>query len=136
MKKYILILITIIAFIGISGCFKKDNNENGNIVIKNSGTIEIKNETPDDNPLHVTNSVSSDGNLLFTANGEYGFRVLDVDGNKTDSNFATVAGYYPYNGVTNSNGVNYSANHVVYKSGNLLVASGVGGVQIFNLSKK
>ncbi len=91
---------------------------------------------PDDNPLHVTNSVSSDGNLLFTANGEYGFRVLDVDGNKTDSNFATVAGYYPYNGVTNSNGVNYSANHVVYKSGNLLVASGVGGVQIFNLSKK
>ena len=91
---------------------------------------------PDSNTLHATNSVSSDGSLLFTANGEYGFRVLDVDGTKTDSNFAKVAGYYPYKRKVDSNGVNYSANHVIYKSGSLFVASGVGGVQIFNLSKK
>lgn len=91
---------------------------------------------PDSSVKHVTNSVTGDGALIFTANGEYGFRVLDVDETKINTDFATVAGYYPYEGLTDREGNNYSANHIVYKSGYLFVASGVGGVNIFNLSKK
>lgn len=91
---------------------------------------------PDSNLKHVTNSVTGEGALIFTANGEYGFRVLDVDESKLDTGFAAVAGYYPYEGLIDREGNNYSANHIVYKSGYLFVASGVGGVNIFNLSKK
>ena len=84
--------------------------------------------------LPYTNSVSSDGSLIFSANGEWGFRVFSVSGKQFDE--AILAGYYPFEGVTDSSGQNYSANHVEYKSNNLFVASGAGGVQVFTLDKK
>lgn len=92
-----------------------------------------------DNPdmtdgLPYTNSVSSDGDLIFSANGEWGFRVFDVPGNDFDQ--TQLAGYYPFEGMTNDAGQNYSANHVEYKSNHLFVASGSGGVQVFTLDKK
>jgi hypothetical protein len=87
-----------------------------------------------DGGLSYTNSVSSDGSLIFSANGEWGFRVFAVSGKQFDG--ATLAGYYPFEGVTDSLGQNYSANHVEYKSNNLFVASGSGGVQVFTLDKK
>jgi len=87
-----------------------------------------------DGGLPYTNSVSSDGSLIFSANGEWGFRVFSVSGKQF--NGATLAGYYPFEGVTDSLGQNYSANHVEYKSNNLFVASGAGGVQVFTLDKK
>lgn len=94
---------------------------------------------PDTNPLHVTNGVSFDAKLIFTANGEYGFRVLNVANaaNKTSS-FATSAGYYPFENNTDTviDGKVYSANYVAYRAGYLFVASGVGGVNIYTLTAK
>ena len=75
--------------------------------------------------LSYTNSVSSDSDLIFSANGEWGFRVFTVQNKKFDE--TAIAGYYPFEGKTDSSGQNYSANHVEYKSGHLFVASGVGG---------
>ena len=75
-----------------------------------------------------TNSVSSDANLLFTANGNYGFRVFKIEG----ANFANtkLIGYVPFEGLT-TDGINYSANHVEYKANYLFVASGVGGINVY-----
>ena len=84
--------------------------------------------------LPYTNSVSSDSDLIFSANGEWGFRVFTVQSKKFDE--TAFAGYYPFEGLTDNSGQNYSANHVEYKSKHLFVASGVGGVQIFTLDKK
>jgi hypothetical protein len=78
--------------------------------------------------------VSSDSDLIFSANGEWGFRVFSVQNKQF--NATTVAGYYPFEGLTDAEDKNYSANHVEYKSGHLFVAAGVGGVQIFTLDKK
>ncbi len=101
------------------------NNEN---IIYEAENPELASGIP------YTNSVSSDGRLVFSANGEWGFRVFSVSGKKFDE--ATLAGYYPFEGVTDSSGQNYSANHVEYKSNHLFVASGAGGVQVFTLDKK
>ncbi|MCK5816405.1 MAG: hypothetical protein KAH15_00240 [Candidatus Marinimicrobia bacterium] len=101
----------------------------------NNETIIYEAENPEiEDGLSYTNSVSSDGNLVFSANGEWGFRVFSVSGKKFDE--AILAGYYPYEGITDSSGQNYSANHVEFKSNHLFVASGVGGVQVFTLDKK
>jgi hypothetical protein len=88
---------------------------------------------PDDSPLHVTNSISYHGNLIFSANGEYGFRVLHYTPSQTSAN---IVGYYNFSGLTDENEQNYSANHIAYKSKYLNVASGAGGVLFFELSDK
>lgn len=90
-------------------------------------------DNPDDDPLHVTNSISYDENLIFSANGEYGFRVLDYSPPGTS---AEIWGFYSYSGLTDSEGQNYSANHIAYKGRNLFVASGAGGVLVYQLSPK
>jgi hypothetical protein len=99
------------------------------------GTIIYEAANPDmADGLPYTNSVSSDSDLIFSANGEWGFRVFSVQNKQF--NATTVAGYYPFEGLTDAEDKNYSANHVEYKSGHLFVAAGVGGVQIFTLDKK
>ena len=72
--------------------------------------------------------------IMALYDGEWGFRVFDVPGN--DFNQTQLAGYYPFEGLTDGSGQHYSANHVEYKSGHLFVASGSGGVQVFTLDKK
>ena len=98
-------------------------------------SIVFEAENPDmPGGLPYTNSVSYDGNLIFSANGEWGFRVFYVS--KNDFDQTQLAGYYPFEGLTDGLGQNYSANHVEYKSKHLFVASGSGGVQVFTLDKK
>jgi hypothetical protein len=82
--------------------------------------------------LSYTNSVSSDANLMFTANGNYGFRVFKIK----DAGFSgtELIGYYPFEGLQ-ANNINYSANHIEFKANFLFVASGVGGVTIYYLEK-
>jgi len=103
--------------------------------LKNGGDYlyEIENPEAPDGRLSYTNSVSSDGKLIFTANGEYGFRVFEVPGN--DFQDTELKAYYPYDEHVVGD-FNYSANHVEYKSNYLFVACGVGGVEIFQLEKK
>lgn len=80
-----------------------------------------------------TNSVSTDSNYIFSANGEYGFRVLRVlnMGGKNAA-FAEMVGFFPFEGLSEG-GLPYSANHIEYKANHLFVASGVGGVNIYYL---
>jgi hypothetical protein len=80
-----------------------------------------------------TNSVSTDGKLIFVANGNYGFRVLDGK----SGNFATAEIYGYYSFQDKMVGADYySANAITFRSNYLLVASGVGGVNVFSLSNK
>ena len=88
---------------------------------------------PDADPLHVTNSVSFEDDLIFSANGEYGFRVLRYV--PADAS-AVIVGYYGFQGLTDGYGQNYSANHVEYRNKYLFVASGAGGLSAYQLSVK
>jgi len=83
-----------------------------------------------------TNSVSTDGKYIFTANGEYGFRVLTIEKmNGKNAEFASLEGFYPFEeDVHVVDGQYYSANHIDYKNNVLFVASGVGGVMVFVLN--
>jgi len=87
---------------------------------------------PDASPNHVTNSVSFDGDLIFSANGEHGLRVFRY----TPPGAASLVGYYPYDGLRDGTGQRFSANQVAYRNAYLFVASGVGGVQVFQLARK
>ena len=80
-----------------------------------------------------TNSVSSDGKLIFTANGGYGFRVLRSQNKKFES--IDVVGFY-HPGVESDVDIGYSANHVKFKSNYLFVAGGASGVHIYSLKNK
>jgi hypothetical protein len=82
------------------------------------------------NPSLVTtsNSVSADGNLLFIANGNFGFQVFELkNGNASD---ITRIGFAPFDALKVGNEF-YSANHVAFRGNHLFVASGVGGVNIY-----
>jgi hypothetical protein len=89
---------------------------------------------PDNDPKHVTNSVSYDKDLVFIANGEYGVRIVEIkDIDKNDAEFGEKLGFIDFQGLEDENDQNYSANHVAYKSDHLFVASGVGGVNIYTV---
>jgi hypothetical protein len=90
-------------------------------------------DNPDEDPLHVTNSISYNDNLIFSANGEYGFRVLDYT---PSASSAEIVGYYSFDGLMDDEGQNYSANHIAFRSKYLIVASGAGGVLFYELSNK
>ncbi len=47
MRKIIFIFFTAFILVGIFGCLKKNDDGNEEIVIKNGGTIELKNEQAD-----------------------------------------------------------------------------------------
>ena len=84
-----------------------------------------------------TNGVSTDGNLVFTANGGYGFRVFRP---QTKGNFDAleVAGRYDvHNDPTfewRKGG--HSANHVEMKGRHLFVASGSLGTFVYTITNR
>jgi hypothetical protein len=106
----------------------KDNEEDSEYV------FQLENPVADYTDKTNTNSVTTDANYIFSANGEYGFRVLRVLDNMNGKNaaFAEVIGYFPFEGLTVGDEP-YSANHIDFKSNHLFVASGVGGVNIYLL---
>lgn len=90
---------------------------------------------PDSDVNHVTNSVSCEGDLVFVANGEYGFRVLTIaDSQATGAGFASLVGYHSLMGAA-YDGQRYSANDLRYANGYLFVASGAGGVNVYSVVK-
>lgn len=89
---------------------------------------------PSESAAHTANSASCDEDLLFVANGEYGFRVLKLNGNGKDKDFASLVGFHPMDGALYG-GQRQSANHLLYKARTLFVASGSGGVSIYALSQ-
>ena len=94
-----------------------------------------------------TNSVTFDSNLLFEADGEYGFRIYTVDNGLIDKipekadpeNVIVFAGEHKMTGELYQ-GQNYSANEIRYSAGNgknpgvLFVACGVGGLNIYTVN--
>lgn len=89
---------------------------------------------PDADLNHVTNSVSCEGDLVFAANGEYGFRVLSIaDKKATGAGFASVVGYHAMTGAT-YDGQQYSANDLRYANGYLFVACGAGGMNVYRVT--
>jgi hypothetical protein len=83
--------------------------------------------------LADTNGINFDSLLIFSANGNYGFRVFQTDPGKTP--FAAVIGYHEMRGSTYG-GVPYSANDVAYRGGFLFVATGAGGVNVYTVKTK
>jgi len=93
---------------------------------------------PDNNALGlprdvvVTNAVSAEGNLLFISNGEAGVYVAQAD-----TPFEQDWGETPH-AITVLGKLRFSAlqsvNHVAYKDGLLIVASGLGGLKVVRLS--
>jgi hypothetical protein len=101
-----------------------------------SKNVKFRLANPSTNPLEATNGVSTDEDLAFVANGEYGFRVVQIkDRTQTDANFGAVAGFHQMKGPS-YDGKSYSANLIRYKAGTLFVASGLGGVNMYTLTKK
>lgn len=80
-----------------------------------------------------TNSVSTDGDLMFAANGEYGFRVLRLlDKQAKSASFASLVGYHALNGATYGN-KSLSVNHLAFRNDVLFAACGAGGVNVYTL---
>ncbi|NNG47883.1 MAG: hypothetical protein HKM86_12340 [Deltaproteobacteria bacterium] len=80
----------------------------------------------------VTNAVSAEGDLLFISNGEAGVYVA-----QSDTAFDQDWGESPQT-ITVLGKLRFSAlqsvNHVAYKDGLLIVASGLGGLKVVRLS--
>ncbi|MCX7028520.1 MAG: hypothetical protein NTU62_00160, partial [Spirochaetes bacterium] len=89
--------------------------------------------TGDPGLLADTNGITFDSLLIFSANGNYGFRVFQTD--PGGSPFAAVIGYHDMLGSTYG-GVHYSANDVAYRKGFLFVATGAGGVNVYTVKTK
>lgn len=103
----------------------------------------------------ATNSASYAGSLIFTANGEAGFRVFRLNpdertrlrdagreprgrGRPLD---AQLVGFVPFDGTdSDGDGVYWSANHIEFvydqssRKGTLVVASGSGGVNFYTIT--
>jgi hypothetical protein len=93
---------------------------------------------PDNNALGlprdvvVTNAVSAEGDLLFISNGEAGVYVAQADTPFEQDwgetlHAITVLGKLRFSALQ-------SVNHVAYKDGLLIVASGLGGLKVVRLS--
>ncbi len=102
-----------------------------------SGTLTLTSRFSAANPvtgdpllLADTNGINFDSLLIFSANGNYGFRVFQTD--PGESPFAAVIGYHDMLGSTYG-GVHYSANDVAYRKGFLFVATGAGGVNVYTV---
>jgi len=97
-----------------------------------------------------TNSASYNNDLIFTANGEAGFRVFNVaeplQKDNPVPNFAQLLGFVPFDETDpDGDGIFWSANHIEYRTvetrrsgsgGFLVVASGVGRVNFYYLQTK
>lgn len=96
--------------------------------------FSLPNPTNDVNS--ATNGVSTDGDLAFLANGEYGFRVVAIkDRTQKNEKFGALAGYHQLKGAA-YDGKSYSANFLRYKSEYLFVATGLGGVNLYSVTKR
>jgi hypothetical protein len=129
------------AFLGLSeggfeAVYLKDDAAPGETVTR---LVSFENPTVEWSTDTDTNSVSYSGKLVFTANGEAGFRVFRVteDLKKDDppANFAQRVGFVPFDGTLQPSGDYWSANHVEYEDGLLVVASGLGGVNFYTLTE-
>ena len=85
--------------------------------------------------LTNTNSVSTDGNWVVTANGEYGFRILRPNGG--DFTDIDVIGYFasqlPPPGALEDQ---FSVNHVAMANGCFFAAAGAWGVYVYCISQE
>ena len=85
--------------------------------------------------LTNTNSASTDGTMIVTANGEYGFRVLRPTGGQFDD--VEVIGYfrseYPPQGSLEQK---FSVNHVEMERGCFFAAAGAWGVYVYCFEEK
>lgn len=90
---------------------------------------------PSNSPEEATNGASLDGELLFTANGAYGFRVVKVNPKAAfGAGFGSVVGFHRLTGAAYE-GKGHSANLVRYRQGQLFVAMGKGGVGLYSLAQ-
>ena len=99
-----------------------------------------------DNPLvgwtdeTDTNSVTFSGDLVFTANGEAGFRVFRAERlsffSRPEPGWMEQIGFVSFDGTQQPSGDFWSANHVEYRDETLFVASGLGGVNIYSLVRQ
>ena len=80
----------------------------------------------------VTNAVSAEGDLLFISNGEAGVYVAQAD-TPFDQDWGETLHVIPVLGKLRF-GTLQSVNHVAYKDGLLIVASGLGGLKVVRLS--
>lgn len=108
------------------------------VVSLSTGAVLGHVPVPDNNALGlprevvVTNAVSAEGNLLFISSGEAGVYVAWAD-TPFDQNWGvspppiTVLGKLRFNALQ-------SVNHVAYKDGLLIVASGLGGLKVVRLT--
>jgi hypothetical protein len=83
--------------------------------------------------LPDTNGVTFESLLIFSANGNYGFRVFQSSPGETP--FAAVIGYHDMLGSI-YRGAHYSANDVVFRRDILFVATGAGGVNVYTIKTK
>ena len=107
--------------------------------LKHNSSLEelLVYELPNPPTMHSqTNSVSSSGDLVFLANGGYGFRILKVngytEGDEPQSPYAELVGFHEMSGDLYPH--QYSANHIVFHQNILFVASGSSGLNIYLLS--
>jgi hypothetical protein len=94
---------------------------------------------PDNNVLGlprdvvVTNAVSAEGDLLFISNGEAGVYVAQVLNTTFDQDWGDTPRTIEVLGKLRFSALQ-SVNHVAYKEGLLIVASGLGGLKVVRLS--
>lgn len=96
-----------------------------------SGELRFALANPSDSPKEAANGASLDGNHLYVAQGEYGFRVVRVkDATAKGAAFGELVGMHRLTGSLYE-GQQLSANLVRAKGGLVMVASGVGGVNLY-----
>lgn len=86
----------------------------------------------------ATNSASHHKDLVFTANGEAGFRVFQTTealkrDNPPASDWLSLIGFVPFDETLQDSGDYWSANHVEFSNDTLFVAAGLGGVVVYAL---
>jgi hypothetical protein len=100
--------------------------------VLSAGKEIFKLSNPGTDKTVATNGASMDDNLIFSANGEYGFRVLQVlDRAATGAAFASVVGFHAPEVVAGTQKA--SANFLRYKAGTLAVAEGVSGLGLYHV---
>ena len=77
------------------------------------------------------NGVASEAGYAFLAAGELGVEVLKMN---TINDFEDV-GRIDFINQRDASGQNFSANHLIYEKHRLLVASGSGGIKIYDLNE-
>jgi hypothetical protein len=131
------------AFLGLSeggftAVWLKDEPEQGVDTV--TTLFEIENPEVAWSTKTTTNSASYSGDLVFTANGEAGFRVFrvleDLKRDQQPAEFGELIGFVPFDEFgTDDEGNYWSANHIEYRDEVLIVASGTGGVNFYTLTR-